>query len=735
MRKIWKLVIGGIETKIFNLVLVTAILILVAFVGVTFYSSNQLTELVQETNTKQTEAIRKTSTDTIHGIIYDGLATDNMMEAMIVDMLFQDHVKAISMLGEYAQMLYDDPDHYARGQVEVPKPGMDGTACAQVLFQKVIDQSDPALIDEMGLLANLNDMLVSIYSSFPEVGSCFIGTASGVLLMADDTPSTKILDDGSFKTIEVTERPWFQGAGMDGEIFFTEIEEDSFTDRIGVVCAKPIYQDGKLVAVVGTDFYLNDMREEISASGSDSSQFIFIINGEGHVIFSPKTKGILSVQTAEAATDLRESTDEELAAFITQALQGATEVTMVHMEGEGFYMAGSPLPSTGWALISVIPENTADLSTQQMLKNYRIIQTEAVNTFRDNIKQSKTTIIVLVVTILLFTTAGAVTLGQKIADPIRKMTEKIVALGKKEGEDADKLFRMEDTYKTGDEIEILAKSFADISEKTIKYVEEVKQVTAEKERIGAELTMATDIQESQLPHIFPPYPDVEEFDLYASMNPAKEVGGDFYDFFLIDRNHLGMVMADVSGKGVPAALFMMISKTLIKNRLLSGDSPAQALDAVNRQLLDGNDAGMFVTVWLAVLDLSTGKGIAANAGHEHPALKRAGGEYELIKYRHNPAAATFDDLTFDEHEFILKPGDKLFIYTDGVTEAMNTQRELFGTDRMVLALNEAKDQGPREVLEKVMEKIREFSAGADQFDDITMLCLEYNGPRGEKNHE
>ncbi|WP_051204715.1 PP2C family protein-serine/threonine phosphatase [Butyrivibrio sp. VCD2006] len=246
-------------------------------------------------------------------------------------------------------------------------------------------------------------------------------------------------------------------------------------------------------------------------------------------------------------------------------------------------------------------------------------------------------------------------------------------------------------------------------------------------RIGAELNMATAIQASQLPRLFPAFPNRPEFDLFASMTPAKEVGGDFYDFFLVDDNHIGLVMADVSGKGVPAALFMMISRVLIKSRLQNGESPGEALENVNNQLCENNDTGLFVTVWVAVLEISTGKGVAANAGHEHPVIRRAGGQYELITYRHSPAVACMEGIPFKEHEFVLKPGDSLFVYTDGVAEATNANDELFGTDRMLEALNRNPDALPEQVLAGVMDGINEFVAGAEQFDDITMLCLRYNG--------
>ena len=233
-----------------------------------------------------------------------------------------------------------------------------------------------------------------------------------------------------------------------------------------------------------------------------------------------------------------------------------------------------------------------------------------------------------------------------------------------------------------------------------------------------------------LPRIFPPFPERDDFDIYATMHPAKEVGGDFYDFFLVDDDHLCLVMADVSGKGVPAALFMVIAKTLIKNRAQLGESPAEILTSVNAQLCDSNDAELFVTVWLAVIELSTGKGLAANAGHEHPAIRRADGNFELVVYRHSPAVATMEGIRFREHSFELHPGDTLFVYTDGVTEATNARNELFGTDRLLKTLNRNPYVSPEQLLKNVRWDIDDFVGSAPQFDDITMLGLRYKGEEG-----
>ena len=249
----------------------------------------------------------------------------------------------------------------------------------------------------------------------------------------------------------------------------------------------------------------------------------------------------------------------------------------------------------------------------------------------------------------------------------------------------------------------------------------------EQKRVAEELRMARELQMSALPMEFPPFPDREEFCLYASMTPAKEVGGDFYDFFLIDSDHLALVIADVSGKGIPAAMFMMMSKTLILNQLMTGCDPATALDRVNRQLCEHNDAHMFVTVWLAVLEISTGKGLACNAGHENPAFRRAGGEFELLKYKHNMIVGGSKKAKYQNREFELRPGDCVFVYTDGVPEAANAAEEMFGEERLSETLNQCPDAAPEALVRQVHDAVGRFADSAPQFDDITMLCFKYYG--------
>lgn len=357
---------------------------------------------------------------------------------------------------------------------------------------------------------------------------------------------------------------------------------------------------------------------------------------------------------------------------------------------------------------------------------YEELRNSTVATFHNEMFHVRNILMLLVVLIVSTGIISASSITDRIIGPLNAITRRIASLGVR-----SRQFTMEDAYRTGDEIEVLAESFAKQSARTMLYIDEVKKVTAEKERIGAELDMARKIQASQLPSMFPPFPDRKEFSLYASMTPAKEVGGDFYDFFMIDQDHIGLVMADVSGKGVPAALLMMVARVLIKSSLQNGKGPGEALESVNNQLCESNDEGFFVTVWVAVIDLSTGKGVAANAGHEHPTLRRAGGSYELVIYRHAMPVGTMEGLRFRQHEFELNPGDSLFVYTDGVAEATNSRNELFGAERMLDALNSDPDAKPEQALANVMNAIGSFVDGAEQFDDITMLCFRYHGKSGD----
>ena len=310
---------------------------------------------------------------------------------------------------------------------------------------------------------------------------------------------------------------------------------------------------------------------------------------------------------------------------------------------------------------------------------------------------------------------------RRIVMPIRKLNEASLNMV----EHLEDGTSPEIVVKNDDEIKELADSFSKMYREIGAYISKLETVTAEKERIGAELTLASDIQAHMLPCIFPAFPDYDEFDIYATMTPAKEVGGDFYDFFMTDENHLAFVMADVSGKGVPAALFMVIAKTLIKNYAQMGQEPGDVFTTVNRLLCDGNDAGLFVTSWIGILDLETGVMKYANAGHNPPLIKRTDGKFEYLRSRPAFVLAGMDSIKYKQNELVLNPGDRIFLYTDGVTEATNGEQRLYGEDRLESLLNRCQSDTAEEMLADLKKDINSFLGEAPQFDDITMLMLDF----------
>ena len=270
----------------------------------------------------------------------------------------------------------------------------------------------------------------------------------------------------------------------------------------------------------------------------------------------------------------------------------------------------------------------------------------------------------------------------------------------------------------------LGASVEKMEKDTLQYMQNLIQITADRQRIDTELSLATRIQANMLPNIFPPFPDRTEFDIYASMEPAKEVGGDFYDFFLIDDDHLGLVMADVSGKGVPAALFMMMAKILLYNYAMLGGTPHEVLERLNGTICKNNDDSMFVTVWFGIYTISTGKVTASNAGHEYPIIKHGKNGFEIIKDRHGLVIGGMSGLKYRDYEFELAPGDVLFLYTDGVPEATDAEGNMFGVQKLLETLNRNSECSAMELLEAVRIDVEKFVGNAPQFDDLTMLALK-----------
>ena len=701
MKKFKNLVIGGIENKVVNLILITVIVLALAFQAAGFFQNRLLTEVSNETNAKQEEALTTITSDVMGQVIDSSMTRQTQLEALIADEVFHHLAVRVEMLGQYAHTLFGDPDGNPRAEYAAPDPAKDGEIVAQLILAD--DTDEEAVADKIGLAANMSDMMISLFGASAETNSCFIALPDGAFLVVDDRSASKFAETGQPVIYDCRTRPWYIQAVEKGTLIFTDVEVDAFTGDIGIVCAMPVYVDGELVAVVGSDLFLTSMYAAIQES-DENGGFQCVINGNGHIVFSPKESGEFRVVESANAADLRLNSNAELASFITDAMNGVSEMRVVNLADGPYYMIGCHMDTVGWTLISAFSQEAADTPSQMLRSSYQDIQNSAADVYLSRMNFYNIAAAIGLGVLSLLALISAVILGRKIVKPLNLITKRIAELSETNVE-----FVMEDEYRTDDEIEVLAESFAKLSHRTVEYVGEVLRVTAEKERIGTELHMANQIQESMLPSIFPAFPERSEFDIYATMDPAREVGGDFYDFFLIDKDHLCMVIADVSGKGVPAALFMMISKIIIQSCAMLGRGAGEILTKTNEALCSNNRMEMFVTVWLGILEISTGKLTASNAGHEYPAMK-AGDRFELLK---------------DKHGLVI--GGMAGIYTDGVAEATRGGHELFGTKRMLEALNRDPDASTQEILMNVRSAVDEFVGNDEQFDDLTMMCFEYIG--------
>ncbi len=380
--------------------------------------------------------------------------------------------------------------------------------------------------------------------------------------------------------------------------------------------------------------------------------------------------------------------------------------------------------STGHHIAALVPLRSSDGSVKAVLCAQK--QMEQLKSARDNYLRSMIT-----ATVALIIIAGLgwfIMLRHRLLTPITLISNEARRFAAENTIDPEPVI---EKIKYKDELGELAVTIQEMERQTVESFEKMRRINEEKQRVDTELQLATGIQSHMLPSTFPAFPEHDEFDVYATMDPAREVGGDFYDFFMIDPTHVAVVMADVSGKGVPAALFMAITKTLIKSNAKSDSLPETVFEKTNRILCDGNESGYFVTAWIGVLDTQSGKLVYCNAGHNPPLLKSGDGDFIFLKAPAGLVLGVVDDFTYQHHEITMGKNDRLFLYTDGVTEAKDPERKLYGNDRLLDYMNKNGCAGLEKVLKGLREDIDSFANGAEQSDDITMLMLEYRGKDGE----
>ena len=446
---------------------------------------------------------------------------------------------------------------------------------------------------------------------------------------------------------------------------------------------------------------------------STGVEFIYVIKVDqtdyNHITFVFSAKNSDSIYDEFPCGYVRETTNDEYRNAYRALYEGTLESASV--------MRDSGNLSTGRHITVMIPlrdgnETTAIICVQVQLEKLE----KARSTYVRNV------VIVLVILAIAVIVTQGLYLNSVLLRPVKTITAESSRFARESVKRKKKLTKS--IRNKDDEIALLADSIDHMETQIVDYISNITAITAEKQRISTELSLAARIQADALPSKFPAFPERNEFDLYASMNPAKEVGGDYYDFFFVDDDHLCLFIADVSGKGIPAALFMMSTKNVLSSNAMKSLSPAEILENTN-DIVAKNMQDMFVTVWLGILEISTGKLVASNAGHEFPVIRQPDGKFEVFEDVHGPFIGGFEGVKYTDYEVKLGHGARLFVYTDGVPEATDVKNEMFGMERLVDALNEEPDASPEKLLANVRASVDRFVKDAEQFDDLTMLCLEY----------
>ena len=633
-------------------------------------------------------------------------------------------------IGKMAEKILEHPEDYAPRHLSEAMERTIAANKAYIYYSPGVREelaTQPALAEKFALLANITDTLEYLSYFYAGGSVCYLASEDGCFIRADAAPegqTTLVYDEASFlRSYDFRERPWYIAGKQTKVPMFTDVYE-STAGKLEMSSVMPFYDHGEFAGVVGVAMTLESLHSYITAKDNDID---FVTNRYGQIIISSREDGVLSI--SDRFTDLRESPQEDLAAVAREMTEGKNGTSTVMVDGKEYYLVFMPIPNLEGYSCAALTDKEAALAPTRIARETVKKISEGFSTSVDHIFRERIShigILFGIIFIALIFISGK--MAHKFVRPILILTEgvKKIAMGNLD---------TRISVRTGDEIEALSDSVNAMATDLKSYIAHAK----ESERIEGELEGARKIQAGILPNIFPEFGNLKEIDLHASMTPAKEVGGDFYDFYWLGKQHLVVTIADVSGKGIPASLFMVISKAILKKCAMTalheaGDKTVdwgKVMEQANVELCENNEEDMFVTVFFGVLDLTNGDFAYVNAGHNPPLICRDGKfEYLRMEKRSN-MLGLLDFETYREYHLTLVPSEMLFLYTDGVTEAMNEAGEMYSEERLQKTLNTQGEKDVKEILAAVREDVGVHTGKAEQSDDITMLGLRFWGERGE----
>ncbi|MDE6387013.1 MAG: SpoIIE family protein phosphatase [Lachnospiraceae bacterium] len=682
------------------------------------------------------ESAANDAEEALEDLAVDNLRRITVQKAAVIEEKFAAVETYVLSIAAQARDIYEQPEQYPDRKVALPIPESNQLAAQLIWSEKLKDTVDPETgipmyTEEVLKLGNLQDMLVQYNANNSMVSSAYIATESGWMIQADYIPYSKYnttdanADRNRQLLFEAQDRQWYKRAKEigSGQVVYTDVIRDVHGGGDCIVCASPVYRGEKVVAVAGVGSYLETINNAVLGIDIGEGGYAFLVNEDGQVIVSGEPDGETAAY-AEQIVDLRESSNMMLAQAAAGMVSGDTDSVELTLDGREVYLAYAPLKHLGWSLVTVLEEEKVIAPAKESQSAILALSDELDDKQDEAIRGVMLAFVVALVCVTLLVCISGTMFSMKLTEPICSLTEEVLSW---DGSD----FGQRISVKTGDEIEDLGEAFNDMIDQIEEYVENLSYVTTEKERIRTEIQVASGLQADMLPDAERMFTNREDFVLAASMIAAKGVGGDFYDFFLLDEERLALVIADVSGKGVPAALFMVVSRMMIRSRLMrlgrKERELSRAVEEVNRSLCDNNKDGMFVTAWIGVLNIANGEVDFVNAGHCRPLVIRKSGESEYDTTFSGMMLAGMEDTTYRQGKLKLGKGDMLLLYTDGVTEANDSQQNMYGEERLKKTVKEAGNMSPRELLAVLWKAVDDFCQEEPQFDDITMLAVTWRG--------
>ena len=640
----------------------------------------------------------------------------------------------LKYMAEAMQIIMTSPEHYRSRTLPDTRQEPDilsGTPYIHYSPKLLASGIDDDLRDEIALASNFADVLVPMSKSYSGYRtSLYAGSRKGYFIGVDIGPS----DDGKasifpspalreqfLEKFDPRERFWYKLGEQADKPVYSDLYRGA-DGHMSVTCAMPYYDQDGFAGVVGIGYSVDDLYHVLVESAVGQTGISFVLDSNGQVVFSSEGEGILAA--SPETLDIRELSEQEpsIAEAARHMSAGETGVTSVTMDDEDYYLAYAPLESVGWSF-GILIDSREVITPVEEVKNAVLLQMGEFQAIVQQIfTESLLRVALVLLPLLLLLIYASGFMAVRLTKPLRLLTERVkeIAAGN---------FKTKISINTGDEIENLANCFNTMTDDLQHYTDNLAQIAAEKERNLTELAVAAQIQQDMLPNHFPAFPERHDFSIFAVMDPAKDVGGDFYDYYIIGERYLVITIADVSGKGVPAALFMAKSQSVLKNCVLGTKNPenlGRILEKANHELCQHNEATMFITVLMGVLDLQSGHFTYADGGHCPPLLEHAG-NVDFLPLQKSCALGLMD-MSYGQQSIDLAPGDSLFLYTDGVSEAMNPEGQLFTEERIKETLNSLpKGQNPEELLPRMQASIRKYADTAEQSDDITMLGLRYYG--------